>query len=316
MRFLPLLTLAVAGTVFAQDGSDFFSDDSDDALAQTGHRNHTTTPNGGNGNKNHESTEFKCLEIHDLTKLVNLANNATRLNRTTHGDATKAAAIKAEASKAASTLAGLKSNSTLVASCDKIFAHEEMVEQCARMHSFERLEALAANATRLDNKFHGDAAKISAVKAEATADASKLSKLSGNATLTQFCAARRDHQRCLTLERLQKEVDRAANATHAGGAHKTGKAHAEASSSAAAKLNQLKSNTTLVNYCNSQSKSGSNGSSTGGSSSSQTSSSSSPGATSSTSSSSTTNSGPSLIPWGMELMTSLVALVLFGVCLL
>ncbi|TPX09126.1 uncharacterized protein E0L32_001611 [Thyridium curvatum] len=254
MRLFRLLALAVVGTVLAQDTFDDRQVDSDDSFDVTrGSDRHNKTRTGPHPNASSEPTILKCIEIRELTRLINIANNATRLNRTTHGDATKAAAIKAEASKAAPTLNDLKGNSTLVASCQQFFAHEDMVERCVRMHYYERLEKLAANATLLDHKFHGDAARISAVKAEATADASKLSRLSSNATLTQFCAARRDHARCLELEKLQKEVDKAQNATSTrggAGADKTHKGQAEASS-AAARLDALKSNTTLVNYCNS-----------------------------------------------------------------
>ena len=53
------------------------------------------------------STKAQCAEVSKLTKLTNLAGNETELSLVTKGNSTKAAAIQAKASDAASRLSTL-----------------------------------------------------------------------------------------------------------------------------------------------------------------------------------------------------------------
>lgn len=226
MKFFSVLLLAAAGSVIAKGNST--------------------------------STKSQCKQVQKLTKIVNLAANSTRLDDKTDGNATKADAIKAKASEAATTLSTLQANTTLMAACSQIFAVEDMEDACSQMASLEKLTALVANATKLDNKFDGNATKIAAVQAKASAGADELATLSSNTTLTQFCAAKDLESTCSSMAKLQKEVDKASNATALsekfnGNTTKVEKAQAKASK-AAEKLQAMSSNSTLVNLCASECK--------------------------------------------------------------
>ena len=227
MKFFSVLLLAAAGTVIAK---------------------------GNNGT----STKSQCKQVAKLTKIVNLAANSTRLDDKTDGNVTKADAIKAKASEAATTLQTLQANTTLMAACNQIFAVEDMEDSCQQMASLEKLQALVANSTKLDAKFDGNATKIAAVQAKASAGAEKLTALSGNETLTAFCASLDLEATCSQMTKLQKQVDKAGNATALsakfnGNTTKIEEAQAKASK-AAAKLQAMNSNTTLVNLCASEGK--------------------------------------------------------------
>ncbi|KAH8907257.1 hypothetical protein BR93DRAFT_879081 [Coniochaeta sp. PMI_546] len=184
---------------------------------------------------NSTSTASQCHEIARLTALMDLSSNATKLAKASHNDTTKASAIQAKASAAASTLATLETNTTLTALCDQLFASEATKASCHRLAALEKIATLAANET----------AASDAVKSKASAQADTLAALQGNATLTTFCAALKTEETCKEMSRLQKVIDRAANATASGNSTRT----QQKVDKAQAKLAELKGNTTLVNAC-------------------------------------------------------------------
>jgi hypothetical protein len=62
----------------------------------------------------------ECTAMDKLTKFVNVANNSTKLNDITKGNATKAAEIRALATKAHTMLTAMQGNATFVAACDAL----------------------------------------------------------------------------------------------------------------------------------------------------------------------------------------------------
>ncbi|KAJ9149824.1 hypothetical protein NKR23_g4036 [Pleurostoma richardsiae] len=276
MKFLPVFLLATAGVAF--------------------------------GKGNSTSTKSQCKQVEKLTELVNLAANATRLDDKTDGNTTKASAIQAKASSAAATLQTLEANSTLMAACNQIFAVQDMEDSCSQMASLEKATALAANQTLLDAKFGNDTAKADKLKAKAAAGATELATLQGNATLTQFCAALDDAETCDTMAKLQKQVDKAANATALdakfdGNSTKVAAFQAKASK-AAAKLAVMTSNSTLVNLC------AASGSGTQASTDSTTS------GSASSSSSSAASGAEGISPWRLGPMISFLAVAMGAICFL
>ena len=65
----------------------------------------------------HNKEKLECEEIKGLQKFIAFANNSTALVNDTKNNATKIDEIKAKSSKAATRLAKLQSNATLVADC-------------------------------------------------------------------------------------------------------------------------------------------------------------------------------------------------------
>ncbi|TPX07723.1 uncharacterized protein E0L32_010619 [Thyridium curvatum] len=231
MKFFSLLTLAFAGVALAR---------------------------GNRGNSTGTSTKSQCRQVERLTFFADLAANTTRLDRFTKNNATRAAAIKAKVAQEAPQLQAMKANATLMGACNQVFAVHAMERSCRQMAHIQGLERLVANATRLDKVTKGNATRAAAIKAKAAAEAPKLTALSGNATLTQFCAADRVKNQCRFMSRLQKEVARAANETaltakFGNDAAKIQKAK-ERAARASAKLNAMSSNTTLVSLCGAQAK--------------------------------------------------------------
>jgi hypothetical protein len=215
-----------------------------------GHQgNSTTAQHGTHAN----STMAQCREVAQLTHLVDLANNQTRLDKVAHSNATKEAALKAKAATAATKLATLQSNATLMATCNQVFAAEQMRASCARMAALERLARLVANATALDAATKNNATKAAALKAKAAAEAGTLSSLQGNATLTQFCSVEETKATCHAMARLQKTVAEAANATwlddHFKGNQTAIAKFKDRAAKEQTKLAALQSNSTLTSAC-------------------------------------------------------------------
>lgn len=184
---------------------------------------------------NSTSTASQCHEIARLTALMDISSNATKLAKVSHNDTTIASAIQAKASAAASTLATLETNTTLTAVCDQLFASEASKASCHRLAALEKIAALAANAT----------ATSDALKSKASAEAATLAALQGNTTLTTFCAALKTEETCQDMARLQKVIDRAANATASGNSTRS----QQKVDRAQAQLAELNGNATLVAAC-------------------------------------------------------------------
>ncbi|KAK3320998.1 hypothetical protein B0T19DRAFT_444792 [Cercophora scortea] len=235
MKFLSFLILSAAGSAIA--------------LPKGGGGGHR-----GNGTQSATAVSGSgCKQLNKLTQLTNLAANQTRLDEVTKGNATKAEAIKAKASAAATQLATLQANATLVASCEQKVAVRAAENQCEEMFKLEKLQALVANQTALDEKTKNNATKADAIKAKAAAGATVLAELQGNATLAQICAVEQTKSLCRDMSKLQKEIALAANTTaldakFEGNATKIAKFQAKVAD-AQAKLTALQSNTTLTDTC-------------------------------------------------------------------
>ena len=144
---------------------------------------------GKNGTSTKAVTDkSQCKEIQALTKIINLAANETKLADKTDNNATLIAEFQAKASTAATTLATMESNTTLVSTCNVIAAAERTEDDCEDMTSMEKLIALAANETALAAKTKNNATKAEAIQAKASAASTKLATLQANTTLTDTCS--------------------------------------------------------------------------------------------------------------------------------
>ncbi|KAK7697861.1 hypothetical protein SLS64_013114 [Diaporthe eres] len=227
MKFLSALVLAMASVAIAKDGN----------------------------NTDGTSTKSQCKQVSKLTKLMDIAGNSTKLDKVTKGNATKAADIQAKASQMSTKLTELQSNTTLMTACDQIFAVQDTEDACDKMQGLQKLNALIANQTALDEKTKGNTTKADAIKAKAQEKAADLTAMESNTTLTSFCAGFSDKQSCKAMAKLAKEQEFAANTTALnakfnGDADKISKFQAKLSSKAE-KVNALMSNSTLMDTCNS-----------------------------------------------------------------
>jgi hypothetical protein len=246
MKFLSVAVLSLAGLAMAK-GHEKASNGT-----MTNH--HDKAGNGTAGGKHHgQSAMAQCREVARLTNLMELAANQTRLDKVAHNNATKEEAIKSKASAAASTLSALQANATLMATCNQVFAVDQMRESCAKMAAMEHLETLVANATRLSEVTKNNATKADALKAKASADASALASLQGNATLTQFCSVETTRETCRAMNQMQKTVAEAANSTwleaHFKGNETKITAFKDRAAKEQTKLAALQGNSTLTSAC-------------------------------------------------------------------
>lgn len=185
MKFLSALVLAMASVAIAKDGN----------------------------NTDGTSTKSQCKQVSKLTKLMDIAGNSTKLDKVTKGNATKAADIQAMASQMSTKLTELQSNTTLMTACDQIFAVQDTEDACDKMQGLQKLNALIANQTALDEKTKGNTTKADAIKAKAQEKAADLTAMESNTTLTSFCAGFSDKQSCKAMAKLAKEQEFAANTT-------------------------------------------------------------------------------------------------------
>lgn len=205
------------------------------------------------GDRQANSTTGMCRQVARLTRLMDLANNQTKLDKVTQNNATKAAEIKAKAAAEASTLSTLQANATLMSECSKVFAAGETRKSCAQMARLQRLEKLVANATALAEATKNNATKAAELQAKAKAEAGTLASLQANATLGQLCAVERTKQTCRAMTQLQKVVNQAANSTFLNDRFKGNQTKIAAFQARAAKaqtkLAAMQGNSTLTSAC-------------------------------------------------------------------
>ncbi|KAI0139240.1 hypothetical protein BJ166DRAFT_125195 [Pestalotiopsis sp. NC0098] len=219
------------------------------------------------GNKNGTtSVKSQCAQVAKLTSQVELATNDTRLADKFDNNQTAIDAFKAKAADKQTQLDTLSSNSTLMSSCSVIAAHEDAVDSCEKIASWEKNIAAAANDTKLTNKFDGNATKVAAFQAKASDQATKLAALTSNTTLTDFCSTQSTLSDCKTMAKLQKEMALANNATALsakfdGNQTKIDKATAKAAK-LQTKLDALMSNSTLMSTCSSLTQASTDGTTT------------------------------------------------------
>ncbi|KAI0121367.1 hypothetical protein BJ170DRAFT_143168 [Xylariales sp. AK1849] len=214
------------------------------------------------------SVKSQCASIAKLTKMTNLAANETKLADKLHNNQTAIDAFKAKITSSQTKLTTLSSNTTLMASCAVIAAHEDAVDSCDSIAKMEKMIATAANTTKLNTEFKGNATKISSFTAKASAAATKLSALQSNSSLTDFCSTQTTLASCKTMTQLQKEIAMAGNTTaldakFKGNSTKITKFTAQAAK-AQTKLDALMSNSTLMATCASLSKASTTDSTTAG----------------------------------------------------
>ncbi|KAI1270407.1 hypothetical protein F5Y18DRAFT_12483 [Xylariaceae sp. FL1019] len=201
------------------------------------------------------SVKTQCAAIDEMSKIIDLANNDTLLEKYAKNNDTKIAKIKEKAANLTSELTSLTSNTTLMGECNVITAHEEAKQACGQMESWAKDIASAANDTKLQDKFDGNATKISEFKAKAESKATKLADLTGNSTLTTFCAVQADMSTCKSISKMQKEIAKDTNTTRLnskfdGNETKIAKQQAKAAK-LQTELDALMANTTLMDTCSS-----------------------------------------------------------------
>ncbi|CAJ2503422.1 Uu.00g108160.m01.CDS01 [Anthostomella pinea] len=229
------------------------------AVSAKGHNNGTTSVKSA-------SVKSQCHEVAKLTSDVELATNDTQLGDHFDNNQTEIAAFKAKAADMQTELDTMSSNSTLMTSCAVIAAHEDAVDSCDKMQSWEKSIAAAANGTKLTDKFDGNATKVTAFQAKASSEATKLAALASNSTLTQFCSVQSTLSDCKTMSKLQKEMAFVNNATALsakldGNQTKIDKATAKVAK-LQSKLDALISNSTLMSTCSSLTQASADGTTT------------------------------------------------------
>ncbi|KAI1500326.1 hypothetical protein F5X99DRAFT_386756 [Biscogniauxia marginata] len=205
------------------------------------------------GDDDGTSVKSQCRSIAKITKLVDLANNQTKLESKTDGDQAKIDEIKAKAANSTTILSTLTSNTTLMDQCAVIQANDDAVDACESIQKMEKEVALAANDTKLQDKFDGNTTRIDEFKAQVSSMATMLADLQSNATLNTFCAVQADAESCKDISRLQKTIALANNDTALenkfdGNSTKVDKFKTKIAE-AQAKLDTMTANSTLMNTC-------------------------------------------------------------------
>jgi len=127
----------------------------------------------------------QCQETFVLQGFVKFAANSTAVATATKNNATKIAKIQSEASKAATKLQTLTSNSTLQAACPAVMQEDE----CKFMKTLQKFVNVANNQTKLDKIAKGNTTKEAEIKTKAAAAQTKLTAMESNTTLTAACTA-------------------------------------------------------------------------------------------------------------------------------
>ncbi|KAJ2899276.1 hypothetical protein MKZ38_003326 [Zalerion maritima] len=225
---------------------------------------------------NSTSASSQCRTMSKLSRLIDTANNATRLDDKSDGNATRAAEIQARASAAVDTLTELQSNDTLVAACAQRAAVEDMEDDCKLASKLEKEiekassgDSNSTDSKRITRRAHNQPLTpglfpVLAVRRkhsgnetiDLAAAQETLSALSSNETLQQFCAARATAEDCSKMAKLTKIVDMASNDTlleekFGDDSDKLARLQAKATE-AESELGELTGNSTLVGICDAQ----------------------------------------------------------------
>jgi hypothetical protein len=99
------------------------------------------------------SVKSQCAQVAKLTSQAELATNDTKLADKFNNNQTAIDAFKAKVSDKQAQLDTLTANSTLMSDCAVIAAHEDAVNSCDQIQSWEKNIATAANDTKLTDKF-------------------------------------------------------------------------------------------------------------------------------------------------------------------
>ncbi|KAK6065277.1 hypothetical protein SCUP234_12633 [Seiridium cupressi] len=217
----------------------------------------------GNGTT---SVKASCQQVAKLTQQAELATNDTKLADKFKNNQTAIDAFKAKVTAKQAQLDTLSSNSTLMADCAVVAAHENALDSCAQIQSWEKDIATAANDTKLTNKFDGNTTKIDAFKTKTDAKAAKLAAMTSNTTLTDFCSVQATISDCKAMSKLQKEVALAGNTTALSAKFDGNQTQIDKFTTKAAKtqakLDALMANSTLMSTCSSLTQASTDGTTT------------------------------------------------------
>ncbi|KAF7880848.1 uncharacterized protein EAF02_006739 [Botrytis sinoallii] len=134
-----------------------------------------------------------CKEMNKLEKLVDQAQNTTKLASKTNNNQTTIDSIMAKASAAAVQLDAMQANTTLVSTCAVIDAAQTTKKQCNKMEDLQKTIATAA-------KTKGNATIEAEYQAKAAKAQTKLAEMTSNTTLVDACSA-------LQTEKEAKQAD-------------------------------------------------------------------------------------------------------------
>ena len=189
MQLKQLLFVAcLTGMVFAEGHKD-----KEGKHGNNGTTDATKGEHHKNGTAGADSERRQCAEISRLTELMDLVNNATRLQEleTKHNlTQTQIDKLKSQAANDTTKLKTLQSNSTLMSQCAVVDADQKLKSQCHEMSALTKLSDLASNATALNDiqtKRNLTAAQIDKIKELAQNATAKLTKLKSNSTLVSAC---------------------------------------------------------------------------------------------------------------------------------
>jgi hypothetical protein len=132
-----------------------------------------------------ETMKRQCREMHHIERLNKLLANSTALSTVTKGNTTLQQALKDKASQKAATLTALSGNNTLTQFC----SYEKTKHTCKAMVKLQKEVQTAANSTRLNAMFNGNADKIKKFQDRAAKAQTKLTSLMANNTLVSTCAS-------------------------------------------------------------------------------------------------------------------------------
>jgi HD superfamily phosphohydrolase len=157
-----------------------------------------------NRNETHHgnSERRQCSEMTQLTAILDLVNNSTKLMEfeTRHNlSQADIDAIKTKATAEADRLKTLQSNTTLVQNCATIDAARQLKDECHQMTRLTELSNLADNQTALQefqSEHHLTADEMTKFEARAKNATSKLAALQKNSTLVTACKAQKQNQSC------------------------------------------------------------------------------------------------------------------------
>jgi hypothetical protein len=165
-------------------------------------RGNNTKTHNGNSTERSNTERRQCAEITQLTGILDLVNNATKLaefesrHKLSQSDVD---AIKAQATAEADRLKTLQSNTTLVQNCAAKEADEQLKAECHEMNRLTELSSLADNQTALQDfqaEHHLTADEITKFTARAKNATAKLATLQKNSTLVTACQGQKQSQSC------------------------------------------------------------------------------------------------------------------------
>ncbi|KAK8005940.1 hypothetical protein PG991_012237 [Apiospora marii] len=125
----------------------------------------------------------QCGKMKFAEKMIAMAGNDTMLQAKFKNNQTKIDDFKTKATAAKADLAAMQGNATLTSFCSV----QDTKQECRKMASMQKQEAMAKNQTWLDAKFKGDETKIKAFQDKAAKGQAQLDAMMKNSTLMDTC---------------------------------------------------------------------------------------------------------------------------------